>query len=116
VGHISRDIGVKLSRKTLVTHKIDPIVDEARYYITQDLAASRHLQAIGYVGGVGISTRSTPRKNYTQDPYYTDGLRVVLILDEERRSLQSIDFLDWSEPELGTRPEIAGTAAGKLEN
>ena len=29
VGQISRDIGVKLSSKTIITHKIDPVVDEA---------------------------------------------------------------------------------------
>ena len=98
VGQISRDIGVKLSRKTLVTHKIDPIVDEARLYITLDLAASRALEALGYAGGVGISTRADPRVNYTRDPYYTDGLRIVLILDETRRSLEQTRLLDWVDP------------------
>jgi hypothetical protein len=106
VGQISRDIGVKLSRKTLVTHKIDPIVDEARLYITLDFAASRSLQAMGYVGGVGVSTRADSRVNYTRDPYYTDGLRVVLILDEVRRSLEGIKLLDWVDPAV-TRHDIS---------
>jgi hypothetical protein len=98
VGQISRDIGVKLSRKTLVTHKIDPLVDEARLYITLDLASSRSLEAMGHARGVGISTRERPRINYTQDPYYTDGLRAVLILSEQRRSLDRIEFIDWADP------------------
>jgi hypothetical protein len=29
VGQISRDIGVKFSRKIFVTHKVDPAVDKA---------------------------------------------------------------------------------------
>ena len=98
VGQISRDIGVKLSSKTMVTHKIDPVVDEARFYITLDVAASQTLHRFGYVKGVGYSDRDTPRFNYTRDPYYTDGLRVVLILSDKRHPLDSIDYLQWDEP------------------
>ena len=98
VGQISRDIGVKLTSKTFVTHKIDPVVDEARLYITLDVAASESLQALGYVEGVGYSDRDAPRFNYTRDPYYTDGLRVVLILGEERNPLYNVDFLPWEQP------------------
>ncbi|WP_455218793.1 LssY C-terminal domain-containing protein [Kaarinaea lacus] len=97
VGQISRDIGVKFSSKTFVTHKIDPVVDEARLYITMDVAASQALKAMGYVKGVGYSDRKSPRYNYTNDPYYTDGLRVVLILGEGRRSLDSIELLGWEQ-------------------
>ncbi|MFN2169144.1 MAG: LssY C-terminal domain-containing protein [Anaerolineae bacterium] len=95
VGQISRDIGIKLTRKTLVTHKIDPVVDEARAYITLDLAASQSLRAIGHVKGVGESTREAPRYNYTDDPYYTDGLRVVLILAPGRVPPENIEVLPW---------------------
>lgn len=98
VGQISRDIGIKFSSKTFVTHKIDPVVDEARLYISLDLAASQSLRAVGYVKGVGYSDRDAPRYNYTKDPFYTDGLRVVLILGEIRQPLDSIEFLDWSRP------------------
>jgi len=95
VGQISRDIGVKFSSKTFVTHKIDPYVDEARLYITLDVAAARALRAIGYVKGVGNSDRESPRFNYTEDPYYTDGLRVVLILGDEQYLLDKIEYLQW---------------------
>lgn len=98
VGQISRDIGVKLSSKTVVTHKIDPVVDEARLYITLDLAGSQALRAIGYVRGVGQSGPESPRLNYTKDPYYTDGLRVVLVLGDDRYPLESIRSLPWESP------------------
>jgi len=98
VGQISRDIGVKFSSKTFVTHKIDPYVDEARLYITLDVAAARALRAVGYVKGVGYSGRASPRFNYTEDPYYTDGLRVVLILGEEQILLDKIEYLSWEQP------------------
>ena len=98
VGQISRDIGIKFTTKTIVTHKIDPVVDEARLYISLDLAASQSLRAVGYVKGVGHSDRDAPRYNYTKDPFYTDGLRVVLVLGEGRQPLDRIEFLDWSRP------------------
>ena len=103
VGQISRDIGVKLSRKTFITHRIDPMIDEARLYITLDLMGSQSLRSIGYVAGVGHSGRAAPRYNYTEDPYYTDGLRVVLILGDERYALDELEYLPWKQP-----PTMAG--------
>jgi hypothetical protein len=99
VGQISRDIGIKFSSKTFVTHKIDPVVDEARLYVTLDLAASQSLRSVGYVKGVGPSSREAPRYNYTDDPYYTDGLRVVLIVAEGRYGLDELDYLPWERPQ-----------------
>ena len=98
VGQISRDIGVKLSRRTFVTHKIDPMVDEARFYITLDLMGSQSLRSVGYVEGVGYSGREAPRYNYTEDPYYTDGLRVVLVLGDDRYALDELEYLPWEKP------------------
>ena len=97
VGQISRDIGVKLSSKTIVTHKVDPVVDEARIYVLFDLLASGYVKRAGFVKGVGYTRPSDPRYNYTLDPYFTDGLRVVIILDEEARGLDEIDWLDWEQ-------------------
>jgi hypothetical protein len=104
VGQISRDIGVKFSSKTFVTHKIDPVVDEARLYISLDVAASQTLMSIGYVKGVGYSDPESPRFNYTGDPFYTDGLRVVLILGKSRRTLDRIDYLPWEDVTSNSRP------------
>jgi hypothetical protein len=96
VGQISRDIGVTLSSKTLVTHKIDPMVDEARLYVLYDLARSQNLARIGFVRGVGAASVDAPRYNYTGDPYYTDGLRVVLFVSKTPRTYQDIEWLDWA--------------------
>jgi hypothetical protein len=83
IGQISRDIGVRFSSKTFVTHQIDPEVDDARYYLVQDLMLSGGVVKIGWVTGVGQAAIATPRFNYTGDPYYTDGIRVVLLMGEQ---------------------------------
>jgi hypothetical protein len=97
VGQISRDIGSRLTwhTATFTTHKIDPDVDEARSALTQDMAYSQNLAKIGYVKGVGAAPRSAPRKNLTTDPYFTDGLRSVLVFDRYPTSLSAVDFLPW---------------------
>ena len=94
-GQISRDIGIRLSSKTFVTHKIDPVVDEARNYLGLDLFVSGHVAAYGFVEGVVPATFNEPRYNYTKDPYYTDGRRLILIMADEWTDILDIDRLDW---------------------
>jgi LssY-like putative type I secretion system component LssY len=101
VGQISRDIGVKLSSVTLITHKVDPIIDEARLYVTLNAVESQSLKALGYVSGVGFADRASGRVNYTKDPYFTDGNRVVLILSEEDTPTDRIKYLHWEKPLRG---------------
>ena len=100
VGQISRDIGVRFTTKTWppVTHKIDPDIDEARHALVEDLLFSQKLSKVGFAKGVGRATPSKPRTNLTGDPYFTDGLRVVLILDPGTVSLDQIRSLDWERP------------------
>ncbi len=95
IGQISRDIGIKLSAKTLITHKIDPEVDEARDYFAQDLVRSGFVKGFGHVSGVGEVDPATPRFNYTLDPYWTDGRRVVFILGAEPLPLSEVELLKW---------------------
>jgi len=95
IGQCSRDIGVRYTTRTwnLTTHKIDPDVDEARDYVIDDLAAAGRVSSLGYAGGVGAAPQSAPRRNLTGDPYFTDGLRAVVILSSGRTTAS---FLDWS--------------------
>jgi hypothetical protein len=98
IGQISRDIGVRLSSKTLTTHQIDGDVDETREFLLQDLLLSGGMTGIGYVSGVGAATREDPRYNYTLDPYYTDGLRLVLFLSKDYVSPDDVEFIPWAWP------------------
>lgn len=95
VGQISRDIGIRLSSKTIVTHKIDPAVDEARDYLALDMFVSEHVAAYGFVQGVGEALINEPRYNYTNDPYYTDGRRLVMIIADEWTNLLDIKRINW---------------------
>jgi hypothetical protein len=97
VGQISRDIGIKLTTQSwyLTTHVISPEVDQDRFYLMQDLILSGAVSRFGFVRGVGVSSMPDPRVNLTGEPYLTDGLRLVLFLNEPRLAFDQIDFLDW---------------------
>jgi hypothetical protein len=105
VGQISRDIGVRFTLKTWppVTHKIDPDIDEAMYALLEDLVYSQQIAKTGWVNGVGAATRSKPRYNLTGDPYFTAGLRTVLMFDRRPRSFDQIQAFEWEESPASTR-------------
>jgi hypothetical protein len=85
VGQVSRDVGVKATTQsaTLTTHVIDSNVDEAREYFLQSLIVAGAVEQFAFIEGMEPAPRSSPRVNLTGDPYFTDGLRAVIILARE---------------------------------
>jgi len=98
IGQISRDIGVRFTKKTITTHKIDPDVDETREFLLENLAYSQVLKKYAYVEGVGEAPLDDPRGNLTGDPYFTDGYRLVLWLTSSPVDLSDLEFEDWKSP------------------
>jgi len=105
IGQISRDIGVRFTFKTWppVTHKIDPDVDEAMYALLEDLIYSQQVSKLGWVKGVGKVSRTKPRYNLTGDPYFTSGLRAVLVFERRPVSFNEIQRFDWEQSVSSTR-------------
>ncbi len=99
IGQISRDIGVRLTRKTITTHKIDPDVDETREFLLEDIAYAQSLAKFGYVRGVGEAPYDEPRGNLTGDPYFTDGFRIVLFVSGQPADISEIEIVN-----LGVQP------------
>jgi hypothetical protein len=98
IGQISRDIGVRFTTKTILTHKIDPDVDETRDFLIQDLWYSQSLKKLAYVKGVGPAPISEPRGNLTGDPYFTDGLRAVMWVSSAPVAMEAVEFVEWEIP------------------
>jgi hypothetical protein len=101
IGQVSRDVGVRFTDQTwnLTTHKIGPDVDFDRGYLLQDLVMSGMVEQYGFVDGVGAAPASAPRMNLTGDPYYTDGLRVVVFLSNQTTPLSETKRLSWESPQ-----------------
>jgi len=104
IGQISRDIGVRLTFKTWppVTHKIDPDVDEAMYALLEDLVYSQQVSKLGWVKGVGKASRVKPRYNLTGDPYFTFGLRAVLVFERRPVAFNELQRFDWEQGPVST--------------
>ena len=97
LGQISRDIGVKLNKRTITTHAIDPDVDETRDGLVEDLAYSRHLGQAALVKGSQVSSLEDTHYNLTPDPYYSDGYRMVMVISHDPVPMDKIGFLDWEK-------------------
>jgi hypothetical protein len=98
LGQISRDIGVRFTKKTITTHKIDPDVDETREFLLENLVYSQALQKVAYVGGVGEAPMDQPRGNLTGDPYFTDGYRIVLWVTSRPVDIADLEIEHWRIP------------------
>jgi len=56
------------------------------------------LEKFAYVDGVGAAPIEAPRHNLTGDPYFTDGLRVVLWVSSTPVDIADIEVKDWVAP------------------
>jgi hypothetical protein len=111
IGQVSRDIGVKLTTRssTLTTHVIDPLVDESREYLFHSLLYQDAVSQFAFVQGVGESSEENPRLNLTADPYFTDGMRMVLWLTHEPVPPHLAIDLGWNESADPAREGRGGT-------
>jgi len=100
VGQVSRDIDIKAttSSSTLTTHVIDPNVDEAREHVLQSLLVAGAIQRFGFVAGIEPASAENPHTNLSDDPYFTDGLRLVVMLSgDTTTSPDAVGFIEWQD-------------------
>ncbi len=99
LGQVSRDIGVKITTKspTLTTHVIDPQVDTTREYLLHSLIAQGFVGEFGFVKGSAYATPAEPRHNLTDDPYFSDGMRLVVVLATDPVPPDEIRSMRWEQ-------------------
>jgi hypothetical protein len=99
VGQISRDIGIKLTPRspTLTTHIIDPEVDATREYLLHSLLSEGFIDRFGFVRGSAAAARTEPRLNLTGDPYFSDGMRLVVIIPPDPIPIEKVRSLLWEQ-------------------
>ena len=65
----------------------------------QGLLARGLVVQFAYAAGVVAAPRDAPRRNLTDDPYFTDGLRLVAVLSPDPVPPSEVVRLDWeNEP------------------
>jgi hypothetical protein len=97
IGQVSRDIGIKVTARspTLSTHIIDPEVDTTREYLLHSLIGEGFVDRFGFVKGSAAASPAQPRANLTGDPYFSDGMRLVVLLAPEPVAPDAIRSLLW---------------------
>jgi hypothetical protein len=115
VGQVSRDIDIKVSTKspTLTTHVIDPEIDVAREYLLHSLLASGLVERFGFVRGSVAAPPAAPALNLVDDPYFSDGMRLVAIIARDPVPPELVRNLMW---ERSAAPIAEGQGAAALEN
>lgn len=101
IGAISRDIGLRYTTKSkflFITHKIDSDVDETRNYLLEDLASAGAVEKFGFAKGVGEVSMDHPKLNPMNDPWWSDGLRLVVFIGDGFVDITDIKRLDWDQP------------------
>ena len=99
IGQVSRDIGIKVSTKSpsLTTRIIDPEVDLAREYLLHSLLAEGFVAELGFVKGSRPAPRENPAYNLTGDPYFSDGMRLVVILSPDPIPIADVRSMQWEQ-------------------
>lgn len=99
LGQISRDIGVRLTRRTriLTTHRIDPDVDHARNAHILELVQANCLESSGWSRMFDSVRPDAPRSNLTGDPWWSDGMRLVAVLTNGEVPPESVGRVGWDE-------------------
>jgi len=115
VGQVSRDIGVKLTTHSpsLTTHVIDPEVDLTREYFLHSLFAEGFVQEFGFVEGSQAASVEEPALNLANDPYFSDGLRLVVVLSTHPLPYTEVRSLLWEE---SSAPMVEGQTEAANRN
>jgi hypothetical protein len=71
-------------------------VDEAREHVLQSLLVAGVVRRFAFVAGVPPAASQSPRSNLTEDPYFTDGLRLVMqVTGTQTITPEEVIFLEW---------------------
>lgn len=82
----------------------DPLDGIRTLAVATLLTYAQSVAAYGYVGGVGMAPYNAPRGNLAGDPYFTDGLRIVVFVSKEPVDISEIEFMNF-----GLQPARVGS-------
>ncbi len=95
IAQISYVMSGATGRKAFEKYRIDPDIDDARTFITQNFWYSQSLARMGRAGGIPLSIIDAPHRNFNGSEYFTNGQRVVLFLSESPIALDETILLPW---------------------
>ena len=81
----------------------DPDVDDGRNFLLQNLWYSQSLSAVAYTQTGKVVPMENPQLDFNNNPFFSDGIRIVLWLSGEPVAMQETRNLMWHITAEGTR-------------
>ena len=81
----------------------DPDVDDGRNFLLQNLWYSQSLSAVAYTQTGKVVPMKNPQLDFNNNPFFSDGIRIVLWLSGEPVAMQETRNLMWHITAEGTR-------------
>jgi hypothetical protein len=78
----------------------DPDVDDGRNFLLQNLWYSQSLRSVAYTTTGKVVPMETPVLDFNNNPFFTDGTRIVMWLSGEPVGLLEASMIEWDEPEV----------------
>jgi hypothetical protein len=75
----------------------DPDVDDGRNFLLQNLWYSQSLEAVAYANTGKAVPKEDPAVDFNNNPFFTDGRRIVLWLSGDPVALQDVRNLNWDD-------------------
>ncbi|MGD8358982.1 MAG: LssY C-terminal domain-containing protein [Lysobacterales bacterium] len=79
--------------------KIDPDVNDGRNYVLQDMWYAQALDAYGFTSTGLVVPDSSPVTDFNGNPFFSDGLRIVLWISGRMVALSDTKPIGWPFPE-----------------
>jgi hypothetical protein len=73
----------------------DPDVDDGRNFLLQNLWYSQTLEAVAYTKTGKVVPMEDPAVDFNDNPFFTDGIRIVMWLSADPVSLQDTRNMNW---------------------
>jgi hypothetical protein len=75
----------------------DPDVDDGRNFLLQNLWYSQSLEAVAYLKTGKVVPKEDPAVDFNNNPFFTDGTRIVLWLSGDPVALQDVRNMNWDQ-------------------
>jgi hypothetical protein len=79
----------------------DPDVDDGRNFLLQNLWYAQSLKEVAFTYTGKVVPMDNPQLDFNNNPFFTDGRRIVMWLSGEPVALQEVRNLRWDEPPGG---------------
>ena len=97
LGQVSSIINDTTSIHDVTEYHVDPDIDDARMFLLQNFWYNQSLRSFVVVEGVPVATIDAPHEDFRGSQYFTDGLRMVLVVSEDPIAMHETQIQVWEK-------------------